>query len=97
MIEKLSFRCVRHNNSSISGPKKNGLPNLNVVPKPIAVSAGTFEGIAERGRNSRVYEKWPSFNIVAETVVNRLTLKLLIFDGPSMPLAEVPYVGTSKV
>jgi hypothetical protein len=39
--------------SSTFGRRKNGLPNLNVVSKPIAVSAGMFEGTAERGRSSR--------------------------------------------
>src|SRR5262249_28422777 len=97
MIEKLSLTWVRHSNSSIAGLIKNGLPNLNVVPNPMAVSGGTFDVTATRGRNSRVYEKWASFNFVGETVVKRLTLMLLIFDGPSMPLAELPYVGTSNV
>jgi len=68
MIEKLSFKCVRHSNSSTVGLRKNGCPNRNVVANPIAVSAGTFEVIAERGRNSRVYEKCASFNNVGEIV-----------------------------
>ena len=76
--------------SSIVGSRKNGLPNRKVVAKPIAVSAGTFEVTAERGRSSRVYEKCASFSIVGESVEKRLTLKLLIFDGPSMPFAELP-------
>ena len=56
----------------------------------MAVSAGTFEGVAARGRNSRVYEKCASFSFVGEIVEKRLTLKLLIFDGPSIPFAELP-------
>jgi hypothetical protein len=32
-----------------------------------------------------------------ETVEKRFALKALIFDGPSMPLAELPYVATSNV
>src|SRR6267378_2646043 len=97
MIEKLSFRSVRQRSSSIVGFRKKGLPNLKVVPNPIAVSAGTLEVTALRGRNSRVYEKWPSFNLVGEMVLKRFTLKLFIFEGPSIPLAEFPYVATSNV
>src|ERR1043166_9420893 len=96
-IEKLSFTSVRHSSSSIVGFRKKGLPNLNVVANPIAVSAGTFESIAARGRNSRVYEKCASFTFVGDTVLKRFMLRLLIFDGPSMPFAETPYVATSNV
>jgi hypothetical protein len=72
------------------GPRKNGLPKRKVVAKPIAVSAGTFEGIAERGRSSREYVTWNSLSFVADSVLKRLTLPTLIFDGPSMPFADVP-------
>src|SRR5215831_893282 len=97
MIEKLSFTCVRQLNSSIAGCRKNGAPKRNVVAKPIAVSAGTLDATASRGRSSRVYEKCASFTIVDETVEKRLTFTLLILDGPSIPFAELPYVATSKV
>src|SRR5438876_4723460 len=60
------------------GSRKNGLPNLKLVAKPMAVSAGTFDGIAFRGRSSRVYEKCASFTLVDESELKRLTLKLLI-------------------
>ena len=90
IIEKLSLASVRHSSSSIVGFRKNGLPNLNVVANPMAVSAGTFEGMALRGRSSRVYEKWASLSFVDEMVLKRFTLKLLIFDGPSIPFAEFP-------
>src|SRR5262245_43593746 len=53
--EMLFLIWKRLTSSSISGARKNGLPNRNVVPKPIAVSAGTDEEIAERGRLSREY------------------------------------------
>ena len=69
----------------------------NEVAKPIAVSAGSDEGVAERGRPSREYVKWSSFSLLAVTVVKRLTFSTLIFDGPSMPFAELPYVATSNV
>ena len=65
--------------------------------KPIAVSAGTLELTAARGRSSREKVKWASFTFLGETVVKKFTFTALIFDGPSMPLAELPYVGTSKV
>src|SRR5215471_1230550 len=97
MIEKESLICVRQISSSTFGSRKNGKPKRNVVAKPIAVSAGMFEATAERGRSSRVYEKCASFTIVDETVEKRLTFTLLIFDGPSIPFAELPYVATSKV
>ena len=35
------------------GARKNGFPKRNVVLKPIAVSAGTDDGLADRGRSSR--------------------------------------------
>ena len=38
-----------------------------------------------------------AFGLLALTVENRFTFATLIFDGPSMPFAEVPYVGTSNV
>jgi hypothetical protein len=34
--------------------------------------------------------KCASFTFVGETVVKRLALKERIFEGPSMPLAELP-------
>src|SRR6185295_5992247 len=89
-IEKLSFTWNRLITSSTFGPRKNGLPKRNEVPKPIAVSAGTFELTAERGRFSREYVRWNSFSLVPETVLNRLRFATLIFEGPSMPFAEVP-------
>src|SRR5262245_40325464 len=89
-IEKLSLNWKRVISSSTLGARKNGLPNRNVVEKPIAVSGGTFEGIAERGRSSREYVMWNSLSLVADTVVKRLMFPTLIFDGPSMPFAEVP-------
>ena len=49
MIDKLSLNWNRFISSSTLGPRKNGLPNRNVVPKPIAVSAGMFDGTADRG------------------------------------------------
>ncbi len=52
-IEKLFFTCTRLTTSSTFGARKNGLPKRNVVAKPIAVSAGTDEGTADRGRFSR--------------------------------------------
>src|SRR5688572_23185349 len=90
MIDRLSLNWNRCISSSTFGPRKNGLPKRNVVPKPIAVSAGTLESTAERGRDSREYVKWNSFSRFDDIVVNRLTLKTLILDGPSMPLAELP-------
>jgi hypothetical protein len=56
----------------------------------MAVSAGTFEGTAERGRFSREYVRWNSFKRLVDTVEKRLALKTLIFEAPSMPFAEVP-------
>jgi hypothetical protein len=53
MTETLSRTCVRQNSSSTLGWMKKGAPKRKVVAKPIAVSAGTFEGTAERGRVSR--------------------------------------------
>src|SRR5437867_1209072 len=97
MIERLSFTCTRFTSSSMFGARKNGLPNRNVVAKPMAVSAGTVEGTAERGRLSREYVAWNSFSLLALTVLNRFKLRTLILEGPSMPFAEVPYVATSKV
>src|SRR5258707_2784647 len=95
--EKLSCngnRCIR---SSTFGARKNGLPNRNVVPNPMAVSAGTDDRVAERGRSSREYVTWSSFNRLAVTVLKRFRFNTLILPGPSVPLAEVPYVATSKV
>src|SRR5262249_15704627 len=96
-IEKLSFSWNRLTSSSMVGDRKNGLPKRNVVAKPIAVSAGTDDAIAERGRSSREYVKWNSLSLFAVTVVNRLPFMTLICDGPSMPLAEFPSVATSNV
>ena len=33
---------------------------------------------------------WSSFSLFAVSVLNRLRFNMLIFDGPSMPFAEVP-------
>src|SRR4029453_3766011 len=90
MREKLSFSWNRFISSSTLGARKNGLPNRNVVVNPIAVSAGTVDGVADRGRSSREYVKWNSFKRFAVSVLNRLTLKTLIRDGPSVPFAELP-------
>ncbi len=79
------------------GARKKGLPKRNVVAKPMAVSAGTDDGVADRGRSSREYVTWNSFSLFEVTVLNRFTFRTLIFDGPSMPLAEFPYVATSNV
>jgi len=48
----------------------------------MAVSAGTLEATAARGRNSRGYEKFASFRILDEIDEKRVTLKLFVFDGP---------------
>ena len=72
------------------GARKNGFPKRNVGPKPIPVSAGTDDSIDDRGRSSREYVTWSSFSLLVVTVVNRLTFSTLIFDGPSIPLAELP-------
>src|SRR5262245_36081124 len=96
-IEKLFLTWNRFTSSSMLGPRKNGLPKRNVVPKPIAVSAGTDDVTALRGRFSREYVTCSSFNLFVVTVLNRLTFSTLIFDGPSVPLAELPYVATSNV
>src|SRR5207248_2227997 len=96
-MEKLSRACVRLKTSSIVGARKNGWPNRKVGPNPMAVSAGTFEVVAARGRSSLEKLKCPSFTFLLETLVNRLKFTALILDGPSVPFAEVPYVGTSKV
>ena len=53
MIEKLSFTWNRFTVSSTFGAMKNGLPKRNVVANPIAVSAGTVDAVADRGRSSR--------------------------------------------
>src|SRR6185503_17083078 len=95
IIEKLFLTSVRQINSSTVGPRKNGLPkrkesSFGLKPPPAPVSAGTFDVIADRGLSSRVYEKCASFSFVADTVEKRLMLRLFIFDGPSMPLAELP-------
>src|SRR5438093_9099937 len=87
---------MRLTTSSMFGARKNGLPKRNVVANPIPVSAGTDEGVAERGRSSREYVTCSSFSRLAVTVLNRFTFRTLIFDSPSMPFAEYPYVGTSK-
>ena len=52
-IERLFFTWNRLTSSSTVGARKNGLPNRNDVAKPMAVSAGTDEAVAERGRLSR--------------------------------------------
>src|SRR5262245_13023171 len=96
-MEKLSFTWMRCTSSSMVGARKKGLPNRNVVAKPIAVSAGTDDGTADRGRSSREYVTWNSLSLFAVTVVNRFRFATLIFDGPSTPLAEFPYVATSNV
>jgi hypothetical protein len=95
--EKLSFSWKRFTSSSTLGARKKGLPNRNDGANPIPVSAGTEDGIAERGRFSREYVRWNSFSLFEVIVLNRLRFKTLIFDGPSTPFAELPYVGTSKV
>src|SRR4029453_17111476 len=97
MIERVSLNCTRLTTSSTLGARKKGLPKRNVVANPIAVSAGTDEDTADRGRFSREYVACASFSMLARTVLNRLRLNTLILDGPSMPLAELPYVATSKV
>jgi hypothetical protein len=56
----------------------------------MAVSAGIFEGVVALGRFSREYVKCASFTDVGEMVVNRFAFSTLIFDGPSVPFAEVP-------
>ncbi len=89
-MEKLSLIWNRFTSSSTVGARKNGFPNRNVVPNPIAVSAGIEDGVAERGRSSREYVRWSSFSLFAVTVVNRFAFRMLIFDGPSMPFAELP-------
>src|SRR5438105_8688255 len=96
-IETLSLTWTRFTSSSTFGARKKGLPKRNVVAKPMAVSAGTEDGTADRGRLSREYVRCSSFNLVAVSVLNRFTLATLIFAGPSMPFAESPYVATSKV
>src|SRR5262249_44700735 len=97
MIEKLSLIWKRLISSSMFGPRKNGLPKRKVVANPIAVSAGTFESIADRGRFSREYVMWNSLSFSEDRVLKRLRLRTLILDGPSIPFADVPYVATSKV
>ena len=73
------------------------MPKRNEGANPAPVSAGTEDAVADRGRSSREYVTWNSFNRLAVTVLNRLTFRTLIFEGPSMPFAEFPYVATSKV
>ncbi len=41
-IDRLSLICVRQISSSTFGCRKNGLPNRNVGPKPMPVSAARF-------------------------------------------------------
>src|SRR5205809_28281 len=96
-MEKLSLSCTRQISSSTVGWRKNGLPNRKVLTKPIAVSAGTFDVVAERGRDSREYVKCASFSFVADSELNMFRLNRLIFEGPSVPFADVPYVATSNV
>src|SRR5262249_3331190 len=76
---------------------KNGCPKRKVVVKPIAVSAGTLDLTAARGRASRPEVKWPSFTFLGGTGGKKFRFTPLIFNGPSMPFAELPEVGTSKV
>src|SRR5207249_3740813 len=89
-MEKLSFNWNRLTSSSMFGARKNGFPKRNDGTKPMPVSAGTPDGVAERGRFSREYVKWNSFSRLEVTVVNRLAFTRLIFDGPSVPLADAP-------
>ena len=79
------------------GSRKKGWPTRKLGTKPIAVS-GTLEALAvPRGRFSREYVKWASFSMVLESVLNQLVFTAWIRDGPSVPFAVVPYVGTSNV
>src|SRR5215467_823016 len=96
-IENASRTWTRLKVSSTPGSRKNGEPKRKVVAKPIAVSAGTFDLVSERGRSSREKPMCPSFTFFAENVLNTLKFTELILDGPSVPLAESPYVGTSNV
>jgi len=89
-IERLFFSWNRCISSSIFGARKNGLPNRKVVPKPIAVSAGTDDDTADLGRPSLEYVKWNSFRRLGVSVLNRFRLNTLILDGPSIPFAEFP-------
>ena len=90
-IEKLSFTWKRFTSSSTFGARKNGLPKRNVGAEAHRrCRPGLIDGVAERGRSSREYVKWNSFSLFVGEVLNRLTFSTLIFDGPSVPLAEVP-------
>ena len=54
------------------------------------VFTGMFDGVVARGRSSREYVKCASFKTVGEIVVKRPVLNTFIFEGPSVPFAEVP-------
>src|SRR5437773_11001849 len=97
MSVKLSRAWIRQKSSSMVGCRKNGLPKRNVVTNPIAVSAGTFEGVAERGRSAFEYVKCPSLSLVGETVEKRFRFTAWILAGPSIRFAEFPEGATSKV
>ena len=90
-MEKLSLIWKRFTSSSTFGARKNGLPKRNVgAESRCRCRRESLDGVAERGRSSRENVKWNSFSLFALTVLNRFTFRMLIFDGPSVPLAEVP-------
>src|SRR5262245_59740612 len=98
MIERLSFRWVRKNTSSRLGWRKKGVPKRKEGSKPRPTSAAKCDGVSGRGRVSREYVKWNSFSMEVEIVTNRFAFTTWIRVGsPSVPVAEVPYVSTSKV
>src|SRR6185295_18640779 len=76
---------------------KNGLPNRNDGANPMPVSAGIADGVADLGRFSRENVRWSSLSLVGVSVLNRFAFSTLIFEGPSIPFAELPYVATSNV
>ncbi len=89
--DRLFLSCVRQISSSTFGCRKKGLPNRNVGPNPIPVSAFRFESTAVRGRLSREYVKCISFSMRLDRVENQFRLTTLMRAGsPSMPLADVP-------
>src|SRR5437899_6107145 len=79
--ENASRTWTRLKVSSTQGSRKNGAPKRNVVLNPMAVSAGTLESTAARGRSSREKLTCASFTCLAEKVLNRLKLTELILEG----------------
>jgi hypothetical protein len=89
-IEKLSLIWKRQISSSTFGAGRTGCRSGRRARIPSPVSAGCSTASPCAAAFSREYVKWNSFSRFALSVVNRFSVQTLIFDGPSVPLADVP-------